>query len=93
MRKRTLKIWNGRWLDGERRDAHVYVAAYSRPDIRALFVELGLHPPSISEIAVYWSPRCWGTAMDGITPERGVWIQQGRNGLGLHNKPQRVVPP
>ena len=73
-RSRKLKLWNGRWRVGQ----HIFVAAYSVDDVLSLLNdELG-YRVSRWEIRVYWSPNCWGTPMDGITPERGAWIQTGR---------------
>lgn len=92
---RKLKVWNGRaygvlphsqWKrDGE--SASVYICAHSVNDIRDLCVSLGLHAPAKSEIQNYWSP-CWGNPMDGIEPERGVWVQ-----YGYSEKPERITPP
>lgn len=75
---RQLKLWNGRSTFQAYRkgahSAHVYVAAYSVADIRRLCVEVGYPDPGYSEIKNYWHARCWGRSMDGITPERGIWI-------------------
>lgn len=87
-RKRKLKLWNGRYMQPGYQ-AHVFVAAHSREDVRKLFTELGLHRPSISEIAVYWSAGCWGNSMNDVTPERGVWITPS-NRYG--DKPVRQLP-
>jgi hypothetical protein len=60
---------------------HAYVAAYSMNDaVRVITEVLGYEPRGIrSELKIYWSRGCWGTPMDGITPERGMWVQQGYN--------------
>ena len=88
---RKLKLWNGRPYSVLRkcevgRDSwHVYIAAYSAEDARRLCGELGLTTPSTSELRDYFG-KCWGNAMDGITPERGVWKV-----LGYHGKPERIT--
>lgn len=74
--KPKLKIWNGRW----ERDQHVYVAAYSKADAARLVIAcLGYEPRGLrGEIDNYWSPDCWGDAMDGVEPERGIWVVKER---------------
>lgn len=82
---RKLKLWNGRCYgvvpQGEwkrnGKTGHVFVAAYSANDVRTLCRELGLCDPGANEIKVYWSAGSWGTSMEGITPDRGVWIVYG----------------
>lgn len=55
-----------------------FVAAYSRADaVRLINEALGWRAVSDSELRDYWS-ECWGTPMEDITPERGLWIK-GRN--------------
>jgi len=70
-------------------DCHGYIAAYSRADaVRMIQDYLGR--PGIgldAELKTYWSMGCWGNSMDGVTPERGIWLSIGRNG-----KPFRVYP-
>jgi hypothetical protein len=83
----ALKIWNGRWAgDGTQ---HIYAAAHSRADlIRMIGEYLGHTPRGMNnEIHVYWQPDCWGTPMDGIKVERGLWIQSDSS-----KKPKRVWP-
>ncbi len=53
-----------------------------RPDI---------NPTTASEINVYWSKRCWGNPMDGITPERGLWMQDRPYGGSTSDKPRRII--
>lgn len=69
---KQLKIWNGRWGGG----SHVYVAAYSRADAgRLLCKAAGYQLRGIDrEIKEYFSEGHWGRRMAGITPERGVWV-------------------
>ena len=50
-----------------------YVAAYSRADAERVIEEYAGHRPTRSELRDYWSP-CWGNPMDGIEPERGLWL-------------------
>lgn len=82
MKERKLKIWNGRTNDCK---GHLYVAAYSQKDCvdiaNAAYRKLkgwedrpDIAPYALNEIRNYWSPDCWGTPMDGIAPERGVWM-------------------
>ena len=96
---KKLKIWNGRgyccykpndpkWsaLNGKH-NAHAYVAAYSRADARRVIHEYcGFMPPD-SEIRDYWSEGAWGKSMEGVIPERGLWIQFDRH----NSKPERVL--
>jgi hypothetical protein len=32
----------------------------------------------LNEINVYFSKGCWGNVMEGITPERGAWVEDGK---------------
>jgi len=86
---KQLKIWNGG--DWDRRGGHLYVAAHSVKDVCDLVNEAyrnlkgykdspDIKPFNPSYISKYWSPNCWGNAMDGITPERGVWWTPKENG-------------
>lgn len=89
---KELKIWNGRgW--GTRGTssyvAHCYVAAYSRADAVRLINEVDRRAMMTDrEIKAYFA-ECWGSSMDGITPERGVWVQ--RTGHS-QEKPERIFP-
>lgn len=69
---KQLRLWNGRWSVG----LHCYVAAYSVADALRLVEQcLGYLPRGMrGEIENYWSPGLWGRTMDGITPERGIWV-------------------
>ena len=78
---KQLKLWNGRWYPY--RGQTVYVAAYSRADaVRLINTVAEGRRVSDSEIKTYWSGGtatcCWGDAMKGITPERGVWLVRKR---------------
>jgi hypothetical protein len=85
--KKQLVLFNGRagvvynprdpawstWPDKYR--VHAYVAAHSTADAVRLIEEYnGGWPRAASELRTYWSKGTWGRAMDGITPERGIWI-------------------
>ena len=94
---KKLKLWNGR--DWDCRGGHLYVAAHSvrdavdlaneayrrkkgltdRPDITAV---------TAHEVKIYWHKDCWGNAMEGITPERGVWRTEQSYGK---EKPEKLV--
>lgn len=89
---RKLNIWNGRFITRPKNDVdvelynkhrsiHGYVCAYSRADAARVIEEyLGYKPLGIdNEIKVYWSDGCWGRTMDGIEPERGLWICFGEH--------------
>ena len=99
MGMKKLKIWNGG--DWDSKGGHLYVAAYSQKDAADLASEAyrkvrgytdrpDLKMIGISEIRTYWSPNCWGNAMDGITPERGVWWAKGDK-FGRCGKPERIL--
>jgi hypothetical protein len=88
---RKLILFNGRWMENlRRRGGHAFVAAYSRADaVRVVAEVLGYEPRGMhNEIKVYWSQGAWGNTMDGITPERGIWVtyEQPRT------KPERLQP-
>ena len=75
MSGRYLKLWNGRWFKNQ----HLYIAAYSQKDAVSLVGQI--FPKArftLHEIQVYFS-SCWGNSMEGIKPERGVWVQTGRD--------------
>lgn len=92
-RKAELKIWNGRgW--GMRNTPeyveHCYVAAHSRADAVRLINELDPRAMMTDrEIKEYFAEGCWGNVMDGITPERGVWVT--RTGKS-DEVPERLFP-
>lgn len=85
-RKRKLRLYNGRcdwmvvledkrWKKADRGHMHAYVAAYSVADACAVIEEYtGAHTGK-GEINNFWNKGCWGNRMEGITPERGLWIQ------------------
>lgn len=99
---KELKLWNGRaWCCYNHNDPlfpknvridslHVYACGHSRADVMRMITEYTNVKPSLTEIRDYWHAGCWGKCMDGIEPERGIWIQFERFGDG---KPRRVWPP
>ena len=96
-KERQLRFWNGGaawmrkgsdpfWSDVYfNASPHAYVAAYSRIDARRVIAEYTGSMPSDTEIRDYWS-ECWGIAMDGIEPVRGMWLARWHN-----DKPVKVV--
>ena len=94
---KALTLWNGRgyccqnqndsrWNDVPSNDApKAFVAAYSRADARRVIAEYCGKMPPDSELAKYFSKDAWGNSMDGVTPERGLWLAFFRA------KPVRVV--
>lgn len=73
--KKKLKLYNGRW--GRNGLDRAYVAAYSKTDCLRVVADLyGERRLTLSELNVYWSAGSWGVNMDGITPERGMWIKK-----------------
>lgn len=87
---KKLRLWNGRPYGvlpvNQCRDAHIFVAAYSVADARRVCVEAGMYDPGAHEVSNYWSADCWGSAMEGVTPERGLWVVRRYGG-----KPERIV--
>lgn len=94
---RPLKIWNGRghgdWYRG-----HFYVAATTKKDAATMLAQVS-HPAVVGradfdflinrmlrEFTDYFSEGCWGTSMDGVVPERGVWASKGD-----HDKPVKIL--
>ncbi len=98
MAKRELKIWNGRGTECINRAdprwkakahpsrVHAYVCAYSRADARRVIAEYCGRMPPDSELRNYFCEGAWGNGMEGVTPERGLWLQFDRS-----EKPVRVV--
>jgi hypothetical protein len=73
---KKIKIWNGR---GRGNGEHLFIGAYSKADACRMLDEL-YTPFSKSywkrEMTTYFVEGCWGNPMEGITPERGVWLLQ-----------------
>lgn len=81
MRKRKLKVWNGDLIFNEpdlegRPQLHVSICAYSQKDAVELLRGHG-HRVTLHEFRGYWI-GCWGNSMDGIEPERGMWVEYER---------------
>lgn len=77
MKIRKLRLWNGRGSSRFENGKLVhydyfYVCAYSRSDAVRLISSLGFDHVTDYEISTFYSP-CWGDAMEGIKPERGLW--------------------
>lgn len=80
---RKLRFYNGRMLldfdqDGNQilhghGQFHVNICAYSQQDACNLLAEFGARM-TLYEMRTYWFP-CWGSAMDDVKPERGVWVE------------------
>lgn len=91
---RPLKLINGHWNFGtpHREDVHAYVAGYSFEDCaRAIEEVLGYRPNWLRGVLrSHWSKNCWGTAMEGIAPARGVWLQFGRGAVPQLQMPKQV---
>jgi hypothetical protein len=92
---KKLKIWNGRGTDRHLNGSwikylHFYVCAYSVSDAVKLMNELGVRMTAY-EIKTYFSDGCWGNAMDGITPERGLWGIRCAAKSVCVAKPERIL--
>jgi hypothetical protein len=83
---KELKIWNGRgllcrnhadprWRDvASNANVAAFVAAYSRADACRVIESYTARSVPDSELRDYWSAGLWGNEMNGITPERGLWL-------------------
>lgn len=94
---RKLKIWNGGghicrnlssplWKGIDPFKTHAYAAAHSRADLRRLIASYNGVFPGETYIRDYWAEGAWGNSMEGITPERGLWIS-----FDHWAKPVRVI--
>lgn len=87
---KPLKIWNGggigvvpfRVYRDKVRDAssiQVYACAASRAELlRMILAYQGVERLMIgmeSTIKSHWTEGLWGTPMEGVTPEPGLWIE------------------
>ena len=99
---KTIKLFNG--SDWYHRGGHLYVGAYSVADAARLLHEAhGVAMGRYLEIGkldigrntrwinTYFGKDCWGDAMDGIKPERGVWWGKGLAGGHCEDKPRRLL--
>ena len=73
-RSRDARLWDGL---RHNQTPTVYVAAYSRADAIRLIAEYlgGTRAGLANAVRRNWTEGRWGLAMDGVTPERGIWIQ------------------
>lgn len=70
---KKLKLYNGS-DDGR---AHLYVAAHSDKDAVELINQCpGRKGMTLYYLRMYFAKGAWGNTMNGIEPERGVWIQE-----------------
>jgi hypothetical protein len=75
---RKLTIWNGRHPSCR---GSVYAAGYTKKQVMEMLelaYETGRASSWNKELDVYWHKGAWGNAMEGITPEVGVWEQADR---------------
>jgi hypothetical protein len=91
-KKKVIKIWNGR---GVGRKEHLFIGAYSKLDAARMLLEcyVSYHDSVASwtrELTIYFSEGCWGNTMEGITPERGIWLQE--NEYTDHETLKRIYP-
>ena len=83
---KTLKLYNGRW-NAYGKYRHCYIAAYNRADAGRLYAQASGGTRGVDyELRDYFS-KCWGDSMDGIIPERGLWLQEGN----YASKPVRII--
>ncbi len=77
---KKLKFWNHRLMlrcvCGHVEQRHVSICAHSQKDAITLLKEHDLDT-SLYEFRGYWND-CWGNSMDGIKPERGIWVEWGQ---------------
>jgi hypothetical protein len=79
-----LKIWNGR---GHGEWDHFYVCARSGAEACRLLRAAVGYGTYETELRKYYNANCWGSAMDGIEPEVGVWATK----RGDDRSPVKVV--
>lgn len=97
MKKKPLKIWNGRGHGRDYDRGHFYVCATSRLHAARLIATASGYDGQTDSRAIgqmdrelrdYYSEGCWGIAMEGITPDVGVWATK----TSQHGeKPVRIV--
>jgi hypothetical protein len=89
---RALKIWNGRG-DHRQLDGHLYVCASTKKEVAELVTQAGYYPKmTMRELSTYWTKGCWGLAMEGITPEKGVWFVSKEDENAIPRvKPRRLL--
>lgn len=78
-RREPFKSWNEKAAkEGRRYSAHVFICANSVRDAKEMIEGyLGYRPTGVdTEFREYFSKGCWGSFMDGIAPERGIWVTE-----------------
>ncbi len=94
---KKLKLFNGN--DWEHQNGKIYIAAHSRAEAARLYLDVYKKVKNFEwnydkkdierqcrYMKDYFHDDCWGNAMDGITPELGLWHSaDGRE------KPIRIV--
>jgi hypothetical protein len=89
---RELKIFNGRGDYGYNDlDGHLYVCATSKAEAVRLLIKAGYTRMTIGEFNTYWHKNAWGRAMDGITPEIGVWFVPKEHEYETGYTPKRLL--
>lgn len=91
-----LKLFNGRGFGGT---GHIYICATSRQHAARLYCQASqivfnykhtISKRQISqtarEIRDYFSPDCWGNAMEGIAAEVGLWYAKTDR-----DKPTKII--
>jgi len=68
----NLKIWNGRG-DYDKFDGRFYVCAETKKRAVELLKQAGHRFINMGEFTTYYS-NCWGTAMETVKREEGVWF-------------------
>ncbi len=90
MSEKKLKIWNGRTLECR---GHFYACGYSKNDVLKMLNEYAdknhQRDYTMYEANNFWNPNAWGTQMDGIERERGLWIV--KDSFGSKAKPKRFT--
>lgn len=79
---KKLILFNGRGHGSKYgRGYHFYIAAYSYADASRLLTQAtGINTNWYRELKDYYCKDCWGNYMDGIIPERGLWVCKERPG-------------
>ena len=85
--QKPLKLFNGRgiccrksqdplWKNHpSNASVSAYIAAFSRADAARVIEEYCGTRPSAGELKNYFTEGHWGNSMDGIEPERGLWLK------------------
>ncbi len=85
---RKVKIWNGNHvMRGSRDYIQVYIGAHSRKHALELMDQAGFSYMGEHHFKNFFSP-CWGTPMEGVEPEIGVWTAPSN---GPQRKPERIL--